>query len=412
MIFFKRIFYGWIVVLCSVILLALGVGMYISTNSLFIKPVCESLGFSRGIFSLYRTIVALTGAAVMPLYGKLIQRIGVKKVLVMGALMLGLVAIGYSFSNKLWHFFLLAFVNGLFFNGISFMTVGVLISAWFDGKKGLATGLAYSGSGLGGAIMIPVVGHMIDFAGWQWAYRFMGIIGIAVLMPVIIFFVKNTPTDMSLIPLPADKHGQKDSMSGDFNCSFQEARRTHKFWLLFIAFFFANFFAAAANAHSAPYLSDLGYTTAFITSVLSLYMILLTAGKIVLGTAYDRFGVKTGNLIVLVFCLSFPIFAYLAHMPVIPWIFAVFLGMASCSVTVPAPILVARYFGYKDFPKIFSFIMMAITFAPSVSVPAMGAVYDFTGSYVPAWIAFFFCSIIIAACLICAEILHLRNLKE
>ena len=408
MILFKKIFYGWIVVFCGVILLAMGLGMFSSTNSLFVKPVCDFYGFSRGQFTLYRTIITLMGAFVMPFYGRLIQRIGVKKVLLAGSLMLGLVSVGYSFSTKLWHFYLLALVNGLFVNGVSFMSVGVLISAWFDGKKGLATGLAYSGSGLGGAVMIPIVGNIIETAGWQWAFRIMGLFGIAVLLPVIIVFVKNKPEDMSLAPLPPEK-SEKKSPAAVNSLGFHEALRTMKFWLLVIAFFFINFFAAATNTHSAPYLSDLGYTASYVSSFMSLFMIFLTVGKIILGLVYDRFGVMAGNLFVSVFCLGFPVLAYLSYIPAIPWFFAIFLGMASCGVSVPVSILVSRYFGKKDFPTIFSFCMMASSLSSSISVPAMGAVYDFTGSYRPAWIGFIFCSLIIIICLMTVEVMERRQ---
>jgi len=409
MIFSKKIFYGWIVVLCSVILMALGIGMFNSTSSMFVKPVCESLGFSRAQFTFYRSIVTLIGALAMPFYGRVIQRIGVKKVLAAGALMLGFSSFGYSFSGNLWQFYLFAFVNGLFYNGINFMTIGVLINAWFKGRKGLATGLAFSGSGLGGAIMIPVIGHMIELAGWRWAYRFMGVFGVAVMLPIIIIFIKNEPIDVGLEPFASEKIEQKNKPIVTASYSFREAVRSLKFWLLVTAFFFFNSFATAANAHTAPYLSDLGYMTTYVASVLSLYMVFLTLGKIFLGSIYDRFGAMAGNVFVSVFCLGFPIFAYLSYIPAMSWIYAVFLGIASCGVTVPVSILVIRYFGDKEFPVIFSIVMMISNLAPALSIPAMGAVYDLTGTYNPAWIVFLFCSVIIAGCLIAVEFLAKRD---
>ena len=409
MIFSKKVFYGWIVVICCIILMALGIGMFNSTNSMFVIPVCESLGFSRAQFTFYRSIVILIGALVMPLYGRIIQRFGVKKVLAAGALMLGFSAFGYSTSNNLWQFYLFASVNGLFYNGINFMSIGVLINAWFKGRKGLATGLAFSGSGLGGAVMIPVIGHMIELIGWRWAYRFMGVFGIAVMLPIIIIFIKNEPTDIGLDPLALEQSGQKSRPLTVVSYSFREAIRSLKFWLLVTAFFFLNFFATAINSHTAPYLSDLGYMTPYIASVLSLYMVSLTMGKIFLGSIYDRFGAMAGNVFVSAFCLGFPIFAYLSYIPAMAWIYAVFVGIASCGVTVPVSILVIRYFGDKEFPVIFSFVMMFSNLAPVFSLPAMGAVYDFTGTYKPAWIVFFFCSAIITACFIAVEILGKRD---
>ncbi len=407
----KKLFYGWVVVLSSVVMMALGVGMFSSTNSVYVKPVCESLGFSRGEFTLHRTIITIISALIMPFYGRLIPRFGARKIMSIGALTLGLVTIGYSYSTKLWHFYALAIINGVFINGISFMSVGVLISAWFSGKKGLALGLAYSGSGLGGAIMVPVVNRIIETLGWELAYRTMGILGIVVLLPVIALLVRNKPEDMGLMPLAPDKPGRDVSADAITSLMFRETLRTKKFWLLITAVFLINFCAGATNTHSAPYLSDLGYPSGFISSVISLFMIFLTVGKIILGYVYDRKGAFMGNLVVSVFTLAFPIFALLAHLSGMPWVYAVCIGMSSCDVSVPTSILVVRYFGDRDFPTIFSFCSMVSAFAPSISVPVMGAIFDTTGSYRLGWVGFIFISILFAAAMMGVEWLHQREIK-
>ena len=74
----KKAFYGWKIVIASTIILAVGLGMFNSTNSIFVKPVCDSLGFGRSQFTLHRTIMTLTSACIMPVYGKAIQQLGVK----------------------------------------------------------------------------------------------------------------------------------------------------------------------------------------------------------------------------------------------------------------------------------------------------------------------------------------------
>ena len=404
-----KFFYGWVIVICSSILLALGLGMYVSSNSLFVIPVSESLGFSRGQFTFYRTIVTLTGALLMPLYGRIIQKIGVKKVLLAGALMIGLVKIGFSFTSGLWHLFILSFVYGLFFNSLGFMSIGVLVNSWFNGKKGLAIGLAYAGSGLGGAILMPVLAYIIETAGWQWAYRFMGLFGILVMLPVIAIFVKNKPEDMGLKALESNESAKKTGPALVSNISFKEALGTSRFWLLFISFFLISFFAAPTNTHSAPYLSDLGYTTLFVSYVMALFMVFLTVGKIILGFAYDHFGTLAGNIILCIFVLGYPIFALLSYLPPVPWVFAVFLGMAHCGVSIPIPILISRHFGNRDFPAIFSFFGMISALAQAIAIPAMGAVYDLMGSYNPAWFVLIFISLIVTACLIIVELIVPRR---
>lgn len=406
--------YNWVIVFASAVLLAFGIGMFFSTNSVFVKPICDSLNFSRGEFTLYRTIITLVGGVTMPFYGRFIQKIGVKRIIVVCAVALSVIVFLYSFATSLLHFYLLAAINGLFFNGIGFMSIGVLVSTWFEGKRGLATGIAYAGSGLGGAIMVPLVGWIIEQSSWQWAYRFMGVLGLLVLLPVALFIIKNKPSDVGLQAVPQDE-AQGENISNQAVSSsgltMKEAFRTTNFWLLAIGFFLINTFAGAANTHSAPYLSDIGYETGFVSTVISVFMLFLTVGKIILGLVYDRFGAFSGNTIVCVFALLFPVFALLASNPVMPWAYALSVGIASCGVSVPVSILVMRYFGSRDFPAIFSFFSMVTALAPSISVPAMGAVYDSVGTYRPAWVFLLFSSVIITVCMTGAELIYRKNIK-
>lgn len=408
----QKPFYGWIIVCASAIQLAIGLGMFVSTNSVFVKPVCDSLGFLRGEFTLHRTVITLVGAALMPLYGKLIRRFGVRITLLVCGAMLGLVTFGYSFSTRLWHFYFLAAVNGVFLNGVGFMSIGILINDWFEGKKGLALGLSYAGSGLGGAIMVPVVSSIIERVGWQWAYRFMGVFGVTILLPVAFFLIKNRPADLGLSPLPLDRAARERREGESAGLVLREALRTGRFWMLLAAFVLINAFAAAANTHSAPYLSDLGYAPAVVSAVISLFMLCLTLGKIGLGLIYDHVGTLVGNIVISVLCLGFPVFALLAKISWMPWVYAVFVGLASCGVSVPVAVLLNRHFGSKDFPAIFSLCSMAGALASSASVPAMGMVYDATGSYRPAWYALILFSVCISVCLIGAESARGRAIRR
>lgn len=392
-------------------MLAIGLGMFNSTNSVFVKPVCESLGLARGEFTFHRTIIFLVSAFLLPLYGRIIETIGVKKVMLIGIIGLGAVAFGYSLSTKLIHFYILAFFNGIFFNGLHFMSVGVLINNWFHGKKGLAMGLAYAGSGWGAALMIPVISQIIETSGWQHAYQFMAVFGVVLLLPIISILVRNKPEDMGLkaMPLSQTAHARGDNLVYS-SLTLHEALKTNRFWMLLIAFFLINFFAGATNTHSAPYLSDIGYTAAYASAVISLFMIFLTVGKIILGMIYDRFGALPGNIFISVFALGFPILALLSRIPVMAWSYAVCIGIASCAVSVPIPILIMRHCGEKDFPRIFSFCSMVSAFGGSISVPAMGAIFDHTGSYNLAWVIFQALSVVIAICLIGVEVLGKKSI--
>lgn len=409
----KKTFYGWIIVLASVLITFAGIGIINSTNSVLIKPVCEDLGFSRAEFTLHKTILTLVGAFLLPVYGNIIKRVGVKKVLLVCAVFMPAITFAYSFASSIWHFYAIAALNGVFFNGINFMTIGILVSNWFEDKRGFATGLAYCGSGLGAAASMPIVGYIAETHSWQWVYRFIGIVVIALLIPVILLLVRERPEEKG--QLPYRKKGA-DGVSGlpldNEGLSLAQAVRTPVFWLMIVAFFLMSALASAPNAHSVPYLTDIGYQTVFATSVMSGVMIMLTAGKIALGFFYDKFGTLAGGIFVSLCCAAFPVFAIFALVPGMPWAFAVFLGIASAGFSVPATVLVEKYFGKKDFASIFSCFTMVTTFSASVASPLMGAVYDATGTYLIAWIAMAVCGGIVTVCMIAADILNKRKKEK
>jgi len=433
----KKIFYGWRMVAAGVIILAVGLGMFTSTNSLFVIPVSEEFGVSRAQFTFHRTIITLVGAISMMVYGKLVQRIGVKKIMLMGALMLALVTFTYSFTQNLWQFYALAFVNGMFLQALNFMVIGILVSDWFVDKKGLATGIAFAGSGLGGAIMLPIVSRVMELTDWRTAYQFMGALGLAILLPVIFFMVKEKPEKLGLEPYTDTNNDTNTNTNTDndtntniegnknanaeasnkvaqknkapvFNLSFRKARKTSRFWLILSGFFLITFFAAATNTHTAPFLIDLGYSPAMVSAVVSAFMVALTVGKIILGYVYDRFGIMAGHICIFICCLTFPVAALFSHIPAFTWVYAITMGLASCAVSVPVSIMLIRYFGQRDFPVIFSFFTMLITLSAAISVPLMGLVYDYTGSYNFAWYAIFGISVAVTFCMLLAELFYKR----
>ena len=193
--------------------------------------------------------------------------------------------------------------------------------------------------------------------------------------------------------------------------TFKQALKTGRFWLLAVGFFFIAVFAGATNTHTVPYLSDMGYPIATVSLVMSMFMVFLTVGKIIFGLIYDRMGIMAGNICISLFCLTFPIAALLSYIPMFTWVYAVAIGMASCGISIPIPVITAEYFGKKDYPMIFSVFTMITTIGPSLSVPLMGAVYDQAGSYRPAWVAFWVFSVIISMCMISAELAHRANKK-
>jgi nitrate/nitrite transporter NarK len=114
-----------------------------STLSVFLKPLTDDLGVSRGLFSLLRSGEILIGAAMAPLIGPLVDRYGGRWLMAGGALVAGLGFVLLSQVTAFWQFLLIRWVfvtiGGVF---MCHMVVSVTISRWFVRKRGRAIAIA------------------------------------------------------------------------------------------------------------------------------------------------------------------------------------------------------------------------------------------------------------------------------
>lgn len=379
------LFYGWVIVVAGFLITGASVGIMNNTLSIFVKPVTESLGFTRGGFTLYQSLLLVAAMLSMPVYGELFRRGNMKRVMLISASLLVLVPWGYSYSSKLWHFYLLAICHGVFVSGCNIMSVATLVNNWFYEKKGTATGLAVAGSGIAASLMVPVISGVIERFGWQWGYRVMSLSAMGLLLPTILLLVRVRPADMGLVPFGAKTTyaaGEADDMVGFTRA---EALRSPSFYLIVSALLSACFAAACMQSHTASYLTDIGHSSAFASSMVSLTMLMLTFGKIGLGWVIDRFGVMTGGLSSAITIGMGAVFMIFAANSAIAPIAVLSLGYGiACGSVAPSQVS-SRYFGSRDFSRVYAAISMTISLANIFGPPIPGFIFDVTGSYSIAW---------------------------
>lgn len=408
-----KIFYGWYIVFACVLIASTGIGFH-NTAGIFIRPVTEDLGFSRGEFTLFRTVIVILSALLLPLFGRFAAKYSIKKMVLIGTTINGLTLAAYSLGVHLWHFYLIAIVGGLVVNAGNFMIIGILINRWFDDKKGLALGISFAGSGLGAAIMNPAASFIIQSFGWRVGYLFSGALALSISIPAILLLLKDSPESMGLTPYRENNISGKDIKADEQQegLTLAEARKSPVFWLLAIAMLGISISASAPNAHTAPYLGDIGYASGVIAAVVTLTMVILTLGKIVMGHMFDRFGTVIGGFALGIFCILSPVFALLAFNPIAPWFHAVFLGLASTGFSLTGNIYAAKFFGKKDFPAILSTLTVITTLGAAISPPVMGFAYDLLSSYNVAWIALVGIGFVVTLCLAGANAISTSTSKR
>ena len=194
-----RIFYGWWIVLVSLIADGIKQGSFNRGFTVYIIPIQNDLGLGAAAIGWADTLGRLMGGIQGPIVGYLTDRYGPGVMLAFGGLASGLGFILLSLTGN-YFFFLLVFVGLMsvgFRSGYNNATIAA-INNWFRRRRGLAMSFVSMGHGLGGAIA-PLAGLMVLTLGWRQAVLISGIVIIALIIPLS-FLIKRSPESMGLLP--------------------------------------------------------------------------------------------------------------------------------------------------------------------------------------------------------------------
>lgn len=381
-----RMFYGWWMVLVCCITMAVGPILITGTFSIFIKPLAEEFGWSRGAISFAFSIVAFLIAFYAPLLGWLVDRFGPRTVILSGAVVFGAGFCSFWFlTASLWQLYgcyLLTAFGGASLTSIPFATA---IANWFTYRRGLALGFMGVGVFLGGMYAPPLVTYIITTIGWRWAYVTMGVLIWLVALPLTGFFLVDRPQHRGLQPLQntetspsrvADAH----TVYGR-DLTLAEARKTTAFWCMALSFGLLSAVLHGCITHFAPLLTDKGLSPQQAALALMLLSGMGVLGRIIAGYLVDRFPphfVAAGLFLGVVVGLFA---AFGANDIRFALLFAAMAGLGFGAETDIMPYLIGHHFGLSSFGKIFGWVYGVFAFGGMAGPLLMGTTFDSTGSY-------------------------------
>ena len=386
----NRLFYGWSVVLGCAVVCGCNIGVLSNTVGVFLKPVSMELGVSRSQIALYSSIFSMVGMLAAPFQGRLMERYSLKKLMVSGAAVGGACLFGYSFAPGLWFFYANAVLCGLVFGFSNLIPVNKILSNWFTKKKGTAVGFALAGSGLMAMVVTPVLSRIVADYGWRNGYRFIGCLYLLLMVPVILFVIKESPGD-GKAAAKEDRKAAKTDTKADINPDIKtgltraQAMGTRRFWLVLAALVLASSVAMGIQQHMIAYLTDMGYGAQYASGIYSLSMGVLMAGKVILGTLYDRLGIRGASIYICLALAASLGFLIMAGLPGAPYLFAAAFGLANAIQSIPATCLVTRFFGTREFTSIYGICNAGNMAGIALGTSMSAWIYDASGSYAIAW---------------------------
>ncbi len=388
-----RFFYGWWNVVACFIGLALSYAMFtVFAFGTFVGPLEAEFGWQRGPMSLALTIANITVVVASPLLGSMVDRIGVRRVMVTSVALMGLCVASMSQLNgNIWHYYLMHLLIPLLGAGTLPLTYSRVIIAWFARRRGIALGIALSGFGVGAALIPALAQWIIENHGWREAYLVFAALILLVSLPLTAFLLREDPAAMGMTVDGGDTAAPTDDtlLKSDpkVGLSHSEALRTRSYWLVFGSFALIGIGITSVLAHLVPMLIGRGVEPAMAALCMSSLGFGLIFGRILAGYLMDYFfapyvtAVFLGGLLAGVMILATG-----ASGPVV-FLAAFLVGLATGSEISEIAYIVSRYFGQKAFGVIYGTMFAAFQFGSAIGAYAMGRYFDHAGNYLNAlWV--------------------------
>lgn len=378
------IFYGWWILVASFLIMSFLYAPISNVVSLFTVPVTEELGFGRAEFTTYYTVMATTAMLTAPIAGRLMKMMDIRLYMSIFTVLGAGAYIGFSNATELMDFLIFAVPMGMALAGGSLIPVSVLITNWFNAKRGLSLGIALAGTGFGSMILNPLVTWIITAYGWRTAYLVIGILILVVIVPLILFVIKESPADKGLLPLGEEKNSngtQETTNKVLVGVTQKQALKSVSFWALCAGILVGGVVVNSMIINLVPYLTDLGTPPKQVALLLSTAALMVLAAKMLAGRLYDKLGLLTTLAIIVTSDIICFLFLMKGNYLIPGLLYTVFAALGSTAVTVTPAYLTSVLFGEKEFSTKYGIVSLFTSLGAAITPLVSGFIYNINHSY-------------------------------
>jgi MFS family permease len=370
---------GWWNVLAAFFGLALSYAMFtVFAFGTLVKPLQAEFGWSRAEMSFALTITNICVVFGAPALGYLVDRGGVRRILIPSVILMGLAVASMSLlQGNIWYFYGVYFAITVLGLGTLPLTYSRVVIGWFEQRRGLALGIALAGFGVGAALVPEISRTMIDLYGWRSAYQLFAAAVLLISLPLTLFVLKEAPPSLT-----STDHRSPTANTG---LSAGQAAKTHSYWLVLLSFFLVGIGITSVLSHLVPMLMDRGMSLTAAARCMSTLAVALIFGRIFAGFLMDHYFAPYITAGFIVFGLAAGVIL-LALGAVGPWAYlaAALVGLATGSEISEIAYIIGRYFGQYSFGQIYGIMFAGFQLGSAISAPMMGYYHDAVGDYIGA----------------------------
>ncbi|MBX9589287.1 MAG: MFS transporter [Hyphomonadaceae bacterium] len=391
-------FYGWVIVAVVFVSMAIGVNARTAFSLLF-PPILDEFRWDRAVTAGAFSFGFLVSAVMSPLLGRMMDRVGPRAVMELGVLLLTAGLLLAPLTTEPWQLY--ATLGVLVGGGsvcLGYSGQSLFLPNWFIRRRGLATGVAFAGVGIGSILLLPAVQLVIDSSGWRTACWAMGLLALVVLAPINLLLRKR-PEDIGLQPdgdaAPATAAAARASNVADpawaaVDWTLGRAVRTQRFWWIALGYFCGLYAWYAVQVHQTKYLIEVGFTPTVAAWALGFVSLLGIPGQIILGHVSDRLGrewVWTAGVLGFSMCYLALLLLQVFPSTALLYVMIAAQGGLGYGLTTVFAAIVVEIFQGKHYGTIFGTLMLIAISGGALGPWATGALFDAYGNYTLAfWI--------------------------
>ena len=290
----RKIHPGWIAVAVTFVTLMATAG-FRSAPSVLIVPLEDAFGWSRSEISLAVAINVLLFGLVSPFAAALMEKFGIRKVVMSALTTVSLGAFLTIFIQAPWQLIATwGVIVGVGTGSMALVFAATVANRWFVAKRGLVTGILTAASATGQLIFLPGLSHLAQTYGWKSVSITVASFALLVV-PLVYFFLKDKPSDLGLLPYGAAADWQPPAKS-DLSAvalamdTLKQSSKRKDFWYLFGSFFVCGLSTSGLiGTHFIPAAHDHGMPTTLAASLLAMVGVFDVIGTVFSGWLTDRY---------------------------------------------------------------------------------------------------------------------------
>ena len=383
--------YAWFICLGAALSLCVVMGLGVNIFTIYQPEIIALNGFTNAQGSWITTTRSLFILGTLLVVNQLCAKLGLRLVMTLGMFMVGLSCFSFGMSTTFPMYCFSAALTGVGYCMGGMVPLSLIISNWFDSRRGLALGLASAGSGVVTIFAPAIITRLIQDFSLKTAFFCEGAF-ILFMAATAWLLLRSVPADKGLSPyrIPGDCAPAAPVHSG-------QGHGKLPIILLLTACFLLGGPLGPAFSHLTVLFTTEGYDAMVVAGLISYMGLAISVSKIICGQMYDRLGGRLSNTWVLggylaghlLCCLAFTQSTALAYLAITVFAFGI-------SVSAVSPAVWARDLaGPADYAKTVRAITTAYTAGMLVMGPIPGILADRFGSYIPAYLFFALCQLVL-----------------